>query len=48
MKIIFSITLEIVDIREIGLQCLSSVESSFLNIGITLAIFNSSGKMPVF
>ena len=27
---------------------LSSVGSSFLNRGITLSIFNSSGKMPVF
>ena len=48
MKIIFSITLEIVDSREIGLEVLSSVGSSFLNIGINLAIFNSSGKKPVF
>ena len=48
MKIIFSITMEIVDSREIGLYFLSSVGSSFLNIVITLAIFNSSGKLPVF
>ena len=45
---IFSITLEIVGRREIGLYFLSSLGSSFLNRGITLAIFNSSGKMPVF
>ena len=40
--------MEIVDSREIGLYFLSSVGSSFLNIVITLAIFNSSGKLPVF
>ena len=45
---IFSITLEIVGRREIGLSFLSSLGSSFLNRGITLAILNSSWKMPVF
>ena len=40
--------MEIVDSREIGLEFLNSVGSYFLNIEITLAIFSSSGKMPVF
>ena len=47
MKIIFSITLSIVDSREIGLYFVRSVGSSFLNRGITLSIYNSAGGMPV-
>ena len=47
MKIIFSITLSIVDSREIGLYFVRTVGSSFLNRGITLAIYNSAGRMFV-
>ena len=37
-----------VGMSEMGLKCLNSDRSSFLKIGITLAILNLSRNMPVF
>ena len=48
MQIIVSITLEKIGNREIGLQLVNSVRSSFLNIGVILiAIFSLFGNTPV-
>lgn len=43
---IFSISLEMVEISDIGLQLFISVDDLFLSLGYTLAIFKAFGKIP--